>query len=121
MKLGVEVGLGPGHIALYGDLAMLPKGVQPAPIFGPCLVWPNGWLNQGATWWGGRPRPRRHCVRWGPSSPPQKGALQPALFGPCLLWPNEWIKMPLRAKVGLGEGHIVLDGGNSCPYKGHSP
>jgi len=23
-----------------------------------------------ATWYGGRPRPRRHCVRWGPSSPP---------------------------------------------------
>jgi len=35
---------------------------------------------------GSRPRPRRHCVRWGPSSP-QKGH-SPPLFGPCLLWPN---------------------------------
>ena len=36
---------------------------------------------------GGTPRPRRHCIRWGPSSP-QKGAHQPPLFGPFLLWPN---------------------------------
>ena len=26
MKLGVQVGLGPGHIVLDGDLAFLPKG-----------------------------------------------------------------------------------------------
>ena len=30
---------------------------------------PNGWMDQDATWYGGRPRPRRHCVRRGPSSP----------------------------------------------------
>jgi len=36
-----------------------------------------------------RPPPRRHCVRWGPSSPPRKGAQQPPpIFSPCLLWPN---------------------------------
>ena len=32
------------------------------------ILWPNGLMNQDATWYGGRPRPRRHCVRWGPSS-----------------------------------------------------
>jgi len=37
-------------------------------IFGPRLLWPNGWMDQYATWYGGRPRPRPHCVRWGPSS-----------------------------------------------------
>jgi len=47
-----------------------PKGEQP-PLFGPCLLWPNGWIDHYATWYGGRPQPRRHCVRWGPSSPPQ--------------------------------------------------
>ena len=53
------------------------------------LLWPNGWMDQGATWYGGRSRPRRHCVTWGPSSlPPRKGAQQPPLFGACLLWPN---------------------------------
>jgi len=27
------------------------------------VLWPNSWMNQDATWYGGRPRPRRHCVR----------------------------------------------------------
>jgi len=39
----MEVGLGPGHIVLGGDPAPLTKkGAQPPPIFGPCLLWPNG-------------------------------------------------------------------------------
>ena len=40
MPLGMEVGLGPGHIVL-GEEPAPPKGAQP-PIFGPCLLWPNG-------------------------------------------------------------------------------
>jgi len=38
------------------------------------VLWPNGWMDQDETWHGGMPRPRRHCVRWRPSSspPPQK-------------------------------------------------
>jgi len=67
-----------------------PKGAQP-PIFGKCLCWPIGCMDQDATWYGGRPRSRPHCARWGPSSPsPQKGA-QPPICGPCLLWPNGWM------------------------------
>jgi len=27
------------------------------------------WMDQDSTWYGGRPRPRRHCVRWGSISP----------------------------------------------------
>jgi len=44
MPLGTKVGLCPGHIVLHGDPAPhTPKGVQPPPpIFGPCLLWPNG-------------------------------------------------------------------------------
>jgi len=44
MPLGTEVGLGPGDIVLDGDLAELrpPKGAQQPPLFGPCLLWPNG-------------------------------------------------------------------------------
>jgi len=52
MKLGMQVGLGPGHIMLDGDPAPLPKkGTQPpiTPIFGACLLWPNGWMDQDAT------------------------------------------------------------------------
>ena len=42
-------------------------------------------MHQATTWYGGRPRPRRHCVRWGPA--PQKSGT-PLIFGPYLLWPN---------------------------------
>ena len=64
---GTEVSLGPGDIALDGDQAPLKKA-QP-PLFGPCLLWTNGWMDQDATWYEGRPQPRPHCVRWGSSSP----------------------------------------------------
>jgi len=60
-KLGMQVGLGPGHIVLGGDPA------QP-PIFGPYLLRSNGCMDQDVTWHGGRPRTRRLCVRWGPAS-----------------------------------------------------
>ena len=29
------------------------------------VLWPNGWTDQDATWYGDRPRPRPHCVTWG--------------------------------------------------------
>jgi len=33
----------------------------------------------------------------------------------------EWIKMPLHTEVGLGSGHIVLDGDPApLPKRGHS-
>jgi len=71
--LDTEVSLGPGDIILDEELAPSPfppkNGTQPPPIFGTCLLWPNGSMDQYATWYGGRPRPRRHCVRWGPSPP----------------------------------------------------
>jgi len=47
------VGLSPGHIVLDGDLHELPspeKGAQP-PIFGPCLLWPNGCMDPDTTWY----------------------------------------------------------------------
>ena len=73
MPLGREIGLSPSDIVLDGDpTPPPPKGAEP-PIFGPCLLWPNGWMDQDATWYEGRPRPRPHCVTWGPSSPSQKG------------------------------------------------
>ena len=55
-KLGVQVGLGPGHIVLDGDPAPPPKGAHP-PIFGPYPLRPNGCIDQDSTWCGGRPRP----------------------------------------------------------------
>jgi len=50
MKLGMQVGLGPGHIVLDGDPAPPPpKGYSSHPIFGPYLLWPNGCMDQDAT------------------------------------------------------------------------
>jgi len=87
MPLGTKVGLGPGHIWLDGDPAPLPKNGAEPPIFGPFLLWPNGWMHQDATWYEGRPQSRRLCVRWAPSPLPKKG-WSPPIFGPHLLWPN---------------------------------
>ena len=42
MKHGTEVGLVPGHIVLDGDPAPPRKWAQQPPLFGPCLLWPNG-------------------------------------------------------------------------------
>ena len=49
MAPGVEVGLGPGHIVLDGDPAVLSKTGAEPPIFGPFLLWPNGWMHQDFT------------------------------------------------------------------------
>jgi len=57
MLLGMEIGLGPGDIALDGDPAPVEMGTAP-PLFCPCLLWPNGWIDQDATWHWGRHRPR---------------------------------------------------------------
>jgi len=49
MKLGMQEGLGLGHIVLDGDPAALPqKRVEPHN-FGPCLLWPNGRMDEDAT------------------------------------------------------------------------
>jgi len=65
MPLGMEVGLGTGDFVLNEDPAALPKkGAEPPPpIFGPCLLWPNGWMDQEGTLHGDGPRSRPHCAR----------------------------------------------------------
>ena len=41
----MEVSLDPGRIVLDGDPAPPPKGAHQLPLlFGPCLLWPNGWI-----------------------------------------------------------------------------
>jgi len=56
---------------------------QSPPIFGPFLLSPNGWMHQDATWYRGRPQPRR-------ASPTLKGH-SPPIFVQCPLWPNDWM------------------------------
>ena len=45
MPLGMEVGLGPGDFVLDRGPVPPKKGTQP-PIFGPCLLWPDGRASQ---------------------------------------------------------------------------
>ena len=113
------------HTVLDGDSSLspqTPKGAQP-PSFGPYQQWRNGWMDRDATWQEGRPLPKRHCVRWGPSSPPKKRGKDPqfSAHGYCGQTTG-WIKLALGTGVGLGPGHIVLDGDPAPPpQKGHSP
>jgi len=76
-------------------------------------------------WHAGRPRPWPHCVKWGPSSPPQKGGSAPTQFSAHVYCAQTaaWIKMPLGIEVGLGSRcYIVLDGDpGPFPKRGHSP
>jgi len=72
------------------------------PIFGPCLSWPNGWMDEDAAWYGSRHCLRPHCTRWGPSSRER----QPPLFGPCLLWPRS----PISATAELLYWWLLADG-----------
>ena len=90
MKLGLQVCLGPGHIVLDEDPAPPPqRGTAPPQKIsahiccGEVAAWIKMPLGMEV---GGRPRPRRLCVRWGPAPPPQN-----YIFGPCLLWPNGWM------------------------------
>jgi len=57
MLLGMEQGLGPGDFALDGDPATPPQkgGGRSPQIFGPCLLWPNGCMDQDASWYADRP------------------------------------------------------------------
>jgi len=80
------------------------------------VLWPNGSMDQDATWYGGGPWPR-------PPVPPQKRVAQPPNFWlVCCGQTAGWIQMPHDTEVGLGAGNIVLGGGPSSPLKwGTSP
>ena len=101
------------------------KGGRTPQVFGPFLLWPNGWMQQDGTWYGGRPQPRRLCVRWGPRTPPpKKGGRAPnfpptsivtkRLHGSRCHW-YEGRPRPTRSPT-------LLDGDPAPPLlKGHSP
>ena len=66
-----------------------------SPQFSAHLLWPNGWMDQDATWYGDRPRPW-HIVLDEDPAPLQKGA-QPPQFSVrvCCGQTAGWTKMPL--------------------------
>jgi len=110
MPLGVEVGLDPSDIVLDRDPAPASpeRGQSPPPIFGPCLLWPNGCMDQDATWYEGNPRPGNIVLDADPS---------PA---PCLLWPDSWMDQDANWYEGRPQPrpHCVTWGPNSPLQKG---
>jgi len=123
MPLGTEVGLGPHDIVLDGDPAPLSKkGRTPSPIFGPRLLWPNGWMDQDGTWHGGGHGGSGRIVLDGDPAPlPKKGAEPPPQFSAHFSGQTAGcIKMPLGMEVGLIPGDFVLDGGPAPSQKGRS-
>jgi len=122
MSLGMEV----GHIVLGGTqfpLLNLLKTGTALPIFVPCLLWLNGLMDQDVTWYEARPRPRPHCARWGPSSPPPKkgGSFPKFSAHVCCSRTTRWIKMSLGTIVSLGLGNIVLDVDRAPPQGAQPP
>jgi len=79
MPLGTEVGLGQSDILCQMGIQLPQKKAQPQ-ISGPYLLWPNGFMDQVCSWYGGRPRPRRYFVKWG--STPWIGARTAPTFRP---------------------------------------
>jgi len=128
VKLGTQVGLGPGHIVLHGEPAPLfqrGRSRRP-PIFGPYLLQPNGWMDQDATWYRGRPRPSEFVLDGDPAPPPQKGGRTPSPKLSAHFHCSQtagWIKMVLGIEVGLSSVDFVLDGYQLPPSanRGRSP
>ena len=54
--------LQPRRLCSMGTQLPSPKMGQSPSIFGPFLLWVNGWMHQDATWHGGRSWSRRHCA-----------------------------------------------------------
>jgi len=92
------------------------------PVCNVGVLWPNGWTDQDETWQAGRPRLWPYCVRCDPGPPPQRGTAPQFSAHVYCGQTAAWIKMPLDMKVGLGPGHIVLDGNPAPPsLKGTHP
>ena len=86
-----------------------------------CCGQTAGWIKVA---YGGRPRPRRLCVRCGPSSPREKGTCTHPypIFGHVYSGQTTgWIKMPLGMEVNIGPGDVVLDGVAATPKRGTAP
>jgi len=132
MSLGMEVGLGPGDFVFDENPAPKRKSHSPHPIVGPCLLWPNGLMDQlYATWYGGKPLPRRRSVRW-VAAPPKRGTtLQFSVHVYCGKTAG-WMKMPLGtffgwmktllgAEVDIGPCHCVRRGPSCLANRAQQP
>jgi len=90
MALGMEVGLGPGHIVIDGDPAPLPKkGTEPPFSAHFYCRQTAGWIKMVLSMEVGL-SPGDFVLDGDPASPPLKWH-SPPIFGQCPLWPNSWM------------------------------
>jgi len=76
------------HCVRCGPSYPQKKGhTHPHPIFGSCLLWPNGWMDEDAAWYGVDRGPG-HIVLDGVPAPAKWHISPPPIFGSCLLWPR---------------------------------
>jgi len=114
MPLGMEVGLSLGDFVLDGNQHLPQKGRSPTQFSAHVYCGQTAAWMKNATWYGGRPRPTRHCVRCGPRLPSyhQKKAHPPhPIFGLSILWPNGWMDEDAAwyGSRPRPRPHIVLD------------
>jgi len=79
MPLGTEVNLGLGDVVL-DRVAVPPKRSTAQPlVFGSCLLWPNGWMDEDTTWYRIDLGPG-HIVLEGVPALRERGTAAPPLF-----------------------------------------
>jgi len=118
MKLGMLVGLGPGHIVLDGDPAPhLPKGHSPQRSAHISCRQMAGWIKMPLGMELG-PGPGDFVLDGYPAPPPKRGQSPHPQFSAHVYCGQMagWLKMPLGTEVGLDPGDIVLDG-DPTPHK----
>ena len=86
MKLGMQVGLGPGHIVLDEDPAPPPPKGHSPPQFSAhiCCGQMAAWIKMSLRMELGL-SPGDFVLDGDRAPPPQKGGGAPQIFGPCLL------------------------------------
>jgi len=82
IKLGMQVGLGLATLCYMGTELSLPQRGTAAPIFGPYLLCPDGWMDLDGTWYGGMPRPIKATALDGDPAPLPKKRTEPPHFRP---------------------------------------
>jgi len=101
MPLGMEVGLGPGHIVLDGDHVTPPKKDAQPPQY--------------------KYKYKYRPICNAPISPSKKTESEAEFLAHVYCDQTAgWIKMTLGTEVGLGPCHVALDG-DPAPPQGHRP
>jgi len=100
---------------------MLSDRCPVCPVCDVGVLWPNGWMDQDATWFGDRPRSGHIMLDEDPAPPTERVTAAPTFVvhvycGQTARWIK--IKMSFGTKVGLIPGHFVLYGDPAPPQKG---